>query len=112
MIEVVGAGIHSKSPDVRLLRFVYPVCVFNAWVMANAALAGVMKTGAGKPLITQQHFKDALVWEESSNRRVPPEPPPPALPQDTSGKTDTVFPNVPRADINRNITIRMSRGSL
>ena len=80
MVEGARAKTHSKSPDARLLCFVYSACVFNAWVMANAALAEAMETGAGKPLITQQHFKDALMWEESSNRRVPPEPPPPVLP--------------------------------
>ena len=80
MMEEARTKTHSKSPVVRLLCFVYSVCVFNAWVMANAALAGAMGTGAGKPLITQQHFKDALMWEESSNHRVPPEPPPLVLP--------------------------------
>ncbi len=38
MIENARVRTHSKSPEARMLYFVYSVMVFNAWVMTNAMM--------------------------------------------------------------------------
>ena len=76
IIENARIRTHSKNPTTRLLYFVYSVCIFNAWVMANAMLAFMTGIHQKDPMITQQAMNDMLMLSYVFDYRMPPEPPP------------------------------------
>ena len=50
----------SKSPVVRLFYFMFSVCVYNLWVIANLILSLASAAVSEKPIITAKMFIIAM----------------------------------------------------
>ena len=75
MVENARAKTSSVKKPARIFCFLYSLMLFNAWILANAALAAFLKLREDAIPISQLHARITILMAIFRNA-IPPEPPP------------------------------------
>ena len=75
MVENTRAKTSSVKKPARIFCFLYSLMLFNAWILANAALAAFLKLREDAIPISQLHARITILMAIFRNA-IPPEPPP------------------------------------
>ena len=75
MVENTRAKTSSVKRPARVFCFLYSLMLFNAWILANAALAAFLKLREDAIPVSQLHARIAILMAIFKNA-IPPEPPP------------------------------------
>ena len=75
MVENARAKTSSVNGPARVFCFLYSLMLFNAWILANAALAAFLKLREDAIPVSQLHARIAILMAIFKNA-IPPESPP------------------------------------